>query len=98
VVEKADWSSAASTMSASEIRSVARYVREARCFSRITRAEFRRSWKTVWIWIEIKWKKAQEGMITHGLVVGVNVTLDELKDKGVVTGNISIDKRNPLVN
>jgi hypothetical protein len=37
-------------------------------------------------------------MITHGLVVGVNVTLDKLKDKGVVTGNISIDKRNPLVN
>jgi hypothetical protein len=37
-------------------------------------------------------------MMTHGLVVGANVTLDELKDKGVVTGNISIDKRNPLVN
>ena len=37
-------------------------------------------------------------MITHGLVVRVNSTLDKLKDKGVVTGNISIDKRNPLVN
>ena len=37
-------------------------------------------------------------MTTHGLVVGANVTLDELKDKGVVAGNISIDKRNPLVN
>ena len=35
---------------------------------------------------------------THGLIVGANVTLDELKDKGVVTGNISVDKRNPLVN
>jgi hypothetical protein len=85
-------------MSASEIRSVARYVRVDRCFSRITRAEFRRSWKTVWIWKETKWKKTQEGMMTHGLVVGANVTLDELKDKGVVTGNISIDKGNPLIN
>lgn len=37
-------------------------------------------------------------MVTHGLVVGADVTLDELKDKGVVTGNISIDKRDPLVN
>ena len=37
-------------------------------------------------------------MITHGLVIGVNSTLDELKDKGVVTGDIRIDKRNPLVN
>jgi hypothetical protein len=37
-------------------------------------------------------------MITHGLIVGANVTLDELKDKGVVKGNISIDKRDPLVN
>lgn len=46
----------------------------------------------------MKWKKTQEGILTHGLVVGVNVTLDELKDKGVVAGNISIDKRNPLVN
>jgi hypothetical protein len=36
-------------------------------------------------------------MMTHGLVVGANVTLDELKDKGGVTGNLSIDKRNPLV-
>jgi len=31
-------------------------------------------------------------------VVGVDGTLDELKDKGVVTGNVSIDKSNPLVN
>jgi hypothetical protein len=46
----------------------------------------------------LKRKKTQGGMIAHGLVVGVNATLDELKDKGVVTGNISIDKRNPLVN
>jgi hypothetical protein len=37
-------------------------------------------------------------MVTHGLVIGVDCTLDELNDKGVVTGNVSIDKRNPLVN
>jgi hypothetical protein len=36
--------------------------------------------------------------MTHRLVVGANVTLDELKDKGVVMGDINIDKRNPLVN
>jgi hypothetical protein len=37
-------------------------------------------------------------MMTYGLVVGANFTLDELKDEGVVMGNISIDKRNPLIN
>jgi hypothetical protein len=36
-------------------------------------------------------------MITHRLVVGVDSTLDELKDQGVVVGNVSIDKRNPLI-
>ena len=41
--------------------------------------------------------KSQEEMMTHRLVVGANVTLDELKDKGVVTGNISVDERDPLV-
>ena len=37
-------------------------------------------------------------MTTHGFVIGVDSTLDELKDKGVVTGYVGIDKRNPLVN
>jgi hypothetical protein len=36
--------------------------------------------------------------MTHRLVVGANGTLDELKDKGIVTGNVRIDKCNPLVN
>ena len=37
-------------------------------------------------------------MIAYRLVVGADSTLDELKDKGVVTGNVSVDKCNPLVN
>jgi len=36
-------------------------------------------------------------MVTHRFVVGVDGTLDELEDKSVVTGNVSIHKRNPLV-
>jgi hypothetical protein len=36
-------------------------------------------------------------MITYRLVVRVDSSLDELKDKSVVTGNVSIHKRNPLV-
>jgi hypothetical protein len=46
----------------------------------------------------LKGKENTKRMITHGLVVGVDSTLDKLKDKGVVTGNVSIDKCNPLVN
>ena len=40
----------------------------------------------------------QKRTITHRLVVGVDSTFDKLKDKGVVTGNVGIDKCNPLVN
>lgn len=37
-------------------------------------------------------------MTAHRFVIGVDSTLDELKDKGVVAGNVGVDKRNPLVN
>jgi len=37
-------------------------------------------------------------MVAHRFVVGADGALDKLKDKGVVTGNVSIDKCNPLVN
>jgi hypothetical protein len=36
-------------------------------------------------------------VITHRLVVGGDGTLDELEDKGVVAGNVSVHKRNPLI-
>jgi hypothetical protein len=52
----------------------------------------------VWIWKDNKVEENPSGDITHGLIVGANATLNELKDKGVVTGNISVDKRNPLIN
>ena len=42
-------------------------------------------------------KKNTQAITTHGLVVGVDSTLDELKDKSVVVGNISIHKCDPLV-
>lgn len=36
-------------------------------------------------------------MITHRLVVRVDSSFDELKDKSVVMGNVSVHKRHPLV-
>jgi hypothetical protein len=42
-------------------------------------------------------KKNAQVITTHGLVVGVDGTLDELKDKSVMVGNVGIHKCDPLV-
>jgi len=42
-------------------------------------------------------RKPRERMVTHRFVVGVDGALDELEDKGVVTGNVGVHERNPLV-
>ncbi len=36
--------------------------------------------------------------MAHRLIVRVDGTLDKLKNKGVVAGNVRVHKRNPLVN